>query len=132
PHAMIHGPHLREPIDDRGESRQMLADRQSGLACRDRFELAADPSRRCGFHVECVQVRWPAELMEKNDCLRPRRRTGLLLGSEQRRQAKTRDARGPGMKHAPAGESTSGPKIRATGHHIRPLKLNASAETLCY
>ena len=70
-HSVVHRPNLcaRRPVDHHREPRQMLAHAQARLAGRDRLELAANPVRRIGLHVERVQVGRAAELVQEDDVL---------------------------------------------------------------
>ena len=75
-HRVVHRSHLGEPVDHRGETRQVLGDRETRLAGGDRRELAPDARRRVGLHVERVQVRRSAELVQEDHVPGPRPHAG--------------------------------------------------------
>ncbi len=89
-HPVIHRTDLGEAIDDRRKPRQMLADTKTGLAGGDRLELAANSVGRIGLHVEGVEVRRPAELVQQDDVLGASSTAGALLGPQERGQCAAR------------------------------------------
>ena len=105
-HPVVHRADLREPVDHRGEPRQVLADRQARLAGGDRLELAANARRRVGLHVERVQVRRAAELVQEDDVLGPRRMPDARVG----------------LLRAPAGPARRRPRNRPGAAAARPAR----------
>ena len=68
-HRVIHRPDLREPTYHFRKLRQMLTHDQARLARLDRLELAPNTLGCVGLHVECVNVRRAAELVQEDDVL---------------------------------------------------------------
>ena len=131
-HPVIDRADLRELVDHRGEPGQMLADRQTRLAGGDRLKLAANAGRRGRLHIERVEVRRPAELMQEDDVLGSSRRARVLFGLEQRGQAQSGDAGGPRLEQAATGDLASRPIIKATGSPCLQLPSSMpAARTLC-
>ena len=74
-----------------------------GLAGGDRLELAADAVRRVGLHVERVEVRRPAELVQEDDVLGPRRsRRGVCSALKSEGSARPGDPRRARLEQAAA------------------------------
>ena len=67
PHRVMDRADLGELVQDGRPPRQVLGDRQAGLARGDRLELAADAIGSLRLHVERVDVRGPAELVQEDD-----------------------------------------------------------------
>ena len=130
-HPVIHRANLGELVDHRGEPRQVLADRQARLTGRDRLELAANAGRRGRLHVERVQMRRAAELVQEDDVLGPSHRARSLFGLQERGQAQSGDARGTRLEQAATGDLASRPIIKATEAHVSTPQLNAGARTPC-
>ena len=66
---VVYRTNLGEAIDDRREPRQMFGDPEPRLTGRNRLELASNPVRGIRLHVEGVEMRRPAELVQKDDVL---------------------------------------------------------------
>jgi hypothetical protein len=110
---------LRELVDDLREPGQVLGDAESGLARGDRLELAADTVGRIGLHVEGVDVRRAAELVQEDDVPGPRLPpfVRLLRRAQKRGEVQAKEARRTGLDQAPPREAASPLVIGATQVH---------------
>ena len=69
-----------------------------GCGRGDRLELAADPVGRVRLHVEGVDVRGAAELVQEEDVLRPRAQPRPLGGPQPGGQVQPGEPRGAGLE----------------------------------
>ncbi len=130
-HRVVHRSHLGEPVNHRGETRQVLGDRETRLAGGDRRELAPDARRRVGLHVERVQVRRSAELVQEDHVPGPRPHAGTArVGrSQERRQAQPGDARETGLDQPPTRQPARHLVVGATSHGVRLRMIRGISTT---
>ena len=99
-HPVVDRAHLREPVDHRGEPRQMLGDRQARLAGRDRLELAANArAGASGFMSNVSRCDGPPNWCRKMMCLARAAELGACSALKQRGRLK------PAMPAVPAWSS---------------------------
>ena len=130
-HRVMDRAHLGERVDDGGEPRQVLGDGETGLGRRDGLELAANAVGRGRLHVEGVDVRRAAELVQEENVLGPRLQPRLLGGSQPGGQVQPREPRGAGLEEGPAREPAGGVEIRALPAHDHVPLFNDATRIPC-
>ena len=134
-HLVVHRPDLGELAHHLREPGQVLGDEQARLGRGDRLELAADAVGGVGLHVERIEVRRPAELVEEDDV--------LGLGTKSRSQFRRAEQGGQVQAREPADPAFS--RLRRESRLVIwksgqpsamrrsfPFRVNAAAGIPCY